>query len=98
MYNYWYGAQSYTANTCTLNEDGTITLSDITFEGEPPKTEENGAAWFADDTYESTWVLDRSDPYKHTCVPVNYDGEVGDTDVYTLPYSVYPNADTIYDD
>ena len=42
----------------------------MTYEGEAPKTAGNGATWFADETYESTWALDGGN-----CVPVNFDGK-----------------------
>lgn len=75
MDNSWVGAQSYVGNKWVENEDGTITISDMTYEGEAPKTAGNGATWFADDTYESTWVLDGG-----SCVPANYDGKVDTID------------------
>ena len=74
MDNSWVGAQSY-AGKWVQNDDGTIFISDMTYEGEAPKTAGNGATWFADDTYESTWVLDGGN-----CYPANYDGKIADID------------------
>lgn len=70
----WVGAQSYTGSW-TQNDDGTIFIGGMSWEGEAPKTAGNGATWFADDTYESTWTLDGG-----SCVPVNYDGSIAEID------------------
>ena len=86
MVSAWVGAQNYTANTVTVNDDGTVTFSDMTYDGEAPKTDGNGATWFADDTYESTWVLNDDG----TCVPKDYDGDIGEIDTTTLDSSIYP--------
>ena len=69
MESSWVGTQEYVGASWVLNDDGTVTVSDMSYEGEPPKTAGNGAFWFADDTYESTWELDGG-----SCAPAGFDG------------------------
>lgn len=69
MESSWVGTQEYVGASWVLNDDGTVTVSDMSYEGEPPKTDGNGAFWFADDTYESTWELDGG-----SCAPAGFDG------------------------
>lgn len=88
MDNAWVGVQEYVGHNWTVNADGTVTISDMTYEGEAPKTEGNGAYWFADDTYESTWELSSD----KTCKPVDYDGKLGEIDLAALPEEIYPAA------
>lgn len=88
MQSAWVGVQEYVGHHWALNDDGTVTISDMTYEGEPPKTDGNGATWFADDTYESTWELSSD----KTCKPVNYDGKIGEFDLAELPQEIYPTA------
>ena len=82
----WVGLMEYVGAKWVANEDGTVTVSDMSWEGEPPKTDGNGAYWFADGTYESTWEF----PSAKTCQPAGYDGKTGELDLTALPEAIYP--------
>ena len=85
MDNSFTGVHSYTAEEWTYNGDGTVSIGALSYEGDPPKTE-NAGPWFADDTYESTWTIYGDG----TCMPVNYTDSVMDVDVSALPEEIYP--------
>ncbi len=82
----WAGMHTYNASSWTVNDDGTVTISDYTYYDEAPYTEGNDATWFDEETYESTWEMNADG----TCVPVGYDGTVGEVDTTTISAEVYP--------
>ena len=87
----WVGLMHYYGDSWTVNDDGTVSFGACSYDGEPPRTEGNGATWFAEGTYESTWTLDAN----KTCVPVGYEGKTGEIDLTTLPAECYPAASTV---
>jgi len=92
MVSAWVGPQTYHAGKWEYVPDSKVMFSEMTWDGEEPKTEGNGAVWFADGTYESTWVLDGDG----NCVPDGYEGEIGEIDLSTLDPAIYPaNADKV---
>jgi len=92
MISAWVGPQAYHAGKWEYVPDSKVKFTDMTWDGEEPKTDGNGAVWFADGTYESTWVLDGDG----NCVPEGYDGEIGEIDLTTLDPAIYPtNADKV---
>ena len=86
MDNSFTGIHSYTAQEWTWNGDGTVSIGPLSYEGDPPKTQ-NAGPWFADDTYESTWTIETDG----TCVPVNYTGGTAAVDLSALPEEIYPS-------
>ena len=87
MVSAWVGSQFYHAGSWTVNDaDGSISFADMTWDGEEPRTDGNGAVWFAEGTYESTWILNAD----HTCEPKDYDGDKGEIDLSTLDPAIYP--------
>ncbi len=87
----WVGTQEYVGAKWVVNDDGTVTVSDMSYEGEPPKTDGNGAYWFADGTYESTWEF----PANKSCQPAGFDGKTGELDLTTLPAAIYPTGTSV---
>ena len=69
------GVHIYTG-TITDNGDGTITTSELTYEGDTPQ----GDFFDADNGYASTWKLNTDG----TAVPTNYEGTVVDVDTGSL--------------
>ncbi len=92
MQSGWVGTMEYVGSSWVENADGTVTISDMSWEVEPPKTDGNGATWFADDTYESTWSVDTA---AKTMIPVNYDGKIAELDLSALPAEIYPAATSL---
>ena len=91
MDNSWVGIQEYVGHSWVVNADGTVTVSDMTYDGEPPKTDGNGAFWFADDTYESTWELSSD----KSCKPAGFDGNIGELDLSALAERIYPTFTSV---
>lgn len=92
MVSAWVGTQAYHAGKWEYVADSKVKFSEMTWDGEEPKTDGNGAVWFADGTYESTWVLDGDG----NCVPEGYEGDIGEIDFTALDPAIYPaNADKV---
>lgn len=87
----WVGLMKYYGDSWTVNDDGTVSFGACSYDAEPPRTEGNGATWFAEGTYESTWTLNSD----KTCIPIGYEGKTGEIDLTTLPAECYPAAATV---
>lgn len=87
MNNSFTGLHTYTATEWTANEDGTVSIGALTYEGDTPMGD-----WFnADAGYTSTWTLNTDG----TCEPAGYKESKAPVDLAAQPAEIWPAYNSV---
>ncbi len=87
MNNSFTGLHTYTATEWTYNEDGTVSIGALTFEGDTPMGD-----WFdAAAGYTSTWTLNTDG----TCEPAGYKESKAPVDLAAQPAEIWPAYNSV---